>query len=182
MENKKFLDNNIGKIVEMTNAILEKYPADRSEEVESILTALDNALDAYIVEYGETLTGEEFETCRLFDYENEETPIVISSIAYYMQYNLETKQEEQESSNILWFYDKEGEPEDTYSMSQNYFPLNDNVKQYIETGHINFDPKLIEQILEKYALLLKENELSKLEDEEKAIIEEEKENEGQGRE
>jgi hypothetical protein len=188
MEKKEFLDNNVEKIIETVNAILEKYPAHRSKEMEDVLEILDNALDSYIVEYGETLQGkqfgEKFETSRLPAYEDEENPVVVSSRAYYMQYNHVTEQNEQESSAIWWYYNKEGESDNTYSMSQHYFPSNTNVKQYIETGHIDFDLDSVEQILEKYALLLKESELGKLEGEAKNIsaaekLIDQKENEGQ---
>ena len=95
-QNKEFLDNNIEKVIEIGNAILEKNPTDRSEEVEKELDSLYSAVDSYIVEYGEEVSGkrygEKFETKRLFNMENENTPDVNSSIANYMDFNSETIQ------------------------------------------------------------------------------------------
>ena len=42
-------------------------------------------------------------------------------------------------------------------MSNHYFPSNENIKQYIDTEHISFDITSIQQILEKYKELAKEN-------------------------
>lgn len=157
MQNKKFLDNNIEKIIEIVNIILERNPADRSEETEKELGALYDAVDSYIVEYGEKvsgkLLGEKFETMRLFAYEDENTPIAIASSAYYMQFNSETEQDEEECDEVWWYYDKNGEPDTTYCMPNHYFPSTWNVKQYIDTEHIKFNSELIEQILEKYSEL-----------------------------
>ncbi len=160
-QNKEFLDNNIEKVIEIGNAILEKNPTDRSEEVEKELDSLYSAVDSYIVEYGEEVSGkqygEKFETKRLFNMENENTPVVISSIAYYMDFNSETRQYQEDYSEVWNYYDKDGQPDSTYSMSNHYFPSNENIKQYIDTEHISFDITSIQQILEKYKELAKEN-------------------------
>ena len=88
---------------------------------------------------------------------NENTPVVISSIAYYMDLNSETRQYQEDYSEVWNYYDKDGQPDSTYSMSNHYFPSNENIKQYIDTEHISFDITSIQQILEKYKELAKEN-------------------------
>ena len=158
MDTKDFLYENIEQIINMSNAILEKYPTGRSEELDSELQQLWNAMDSYLIEYGKRLEGKhfgkKFDSERLFANENEEHPIVIASTAYYAQNNLETLKDEETPTNVWWYYNKEGEPDNTYCLLEHYFPSNSNVKQFIETGHIKFDKEAIKGVLEKYASLL----------------------------
>ena len=158
MDNKDFLYENIEQIINTSNAILEQYPTDRSEALDSELQQLWNAMDSYLIEYGERLEGkhfgEKFDSERIFADENEEYPIAIASTAYYTQHNPETLKDEEESTNVSWHYNKEGEPDTTYCLLEHYFPSDSNVKQFIETGHIKFDSEAIRGVLEKYASLL----------------------------
>lgn len=162
MEKKEFLDDNIQEIVSTSNAILEKYPSGRSEEMENELIKLWEAMDSYIIEYEEPLEGKlfgrKFETERIKYDEDEEYPVAILSTAYYMNYNLEIEEDEENYCNVSWRYDRNGQPDETYSMSNHYFPLEKSVKQYIETQHIEFDSETIKQIVSKYSMLVKENE------------------------
>lgn len=161
MKEKEFLDENIERILEIGNAILENNPSDRSEVLEKELNTLYDAVDSYIVEYGERVYGkffgEKFDTMRLYAYEDENTPVVISSSAYYTDYNPETEQDEENYDEVWWKYDENGEPDMTYSILGHYFPSSSNIKQYIDTNHIKFNPELIEQVLEKYNGLIKPN-------------------------
>ena len=147
MDNKDFLYENIEQIINTSNAILERYPTDRSEALDSELQQLWNAMDSYLIEYGERLVGKlfggKFDSERVFADENEEYPIAIVSTAYYTQHNPETLKDEEGSKNVCWHYDKEGESDTTYCLAEHYFPSDSNVKQFIETGHIKFDSEAI---------------------------------------
>ena len=81
MDNKDFLYENIEQIINTSNAILEQYPTDRSEALDSELQQLWNAMDSYLIEYGERLEGkhfgEKFDSERIFADENEEYPSIV---------------------------------------------------------------------------------------------------------
>ena len=140
-----YLSKNIETLMAVYHENLVLPPEKRNPN----FNTLCDAIDAYIVQYGGAVDGighgdVEFTTTRLFNHENETTPVVVSSISKY-----DGKSDGSGQEDVWIFYDKDGKADSTYTLD-GFFPSEENVREYLETGSIEINLPELQTLVAEY--------------------------------